>query len=173
MQNGWHILAPLTALQRPERQSRGDSMKRLIVTLLFASLSATAWSAADGADWRQKVDPWVLDTSSGGRTTEFLVYLRDQADLSDAARQGDKAARGRYVFERLSELAQRTQEPVIAALAAAGVEYRPFWVANMIWVRGDLATVRAMAERADVAGVHANPKVKMEMPAAGAGVEGV
>src|SRR4030095_16323284 len=87
-QDGWHILAGQTAFQRPERQSRGDSMKRFIVTLLLTTVSATAWSA--GIDWRAKVDPWVLDTSNGGRTTEFLVYLRDQADLRDAVRQPNK-----------------------------------------------------------------------------------
>jgi len=66
-------------------------MKRFIVILLFATVSATAWGA--GVDWRAKVDPWVLDTSNGSRTTEFLVYLRDQADLRDAARQSSKEAR--------------------------------------------------------------------------------
>jgi len=144
-------------------------MKRFIVTLLFAIVSATAWGA--GVDWRAKVDPWVLDTSNGGRTTEFLVHLRDQADLRDAARQSSKEARGRFVYERLNETARRTQGPVIEVLRAAGVEYRPFWVSNMIWVRGDIATVRAMAERADVEGVRANPRVKMEMPARGVGLD--
>jgi subtilisin family serine protease len=144
-------------------------MKRFIVTLLLTTVSATAWSA--GIDWRAKVDPWVLDTSNGGRTTEFLVYLRDQADLRDAVRQPNKDARGRFVFERLTETAQRSQAPVIDALRAAGVEYRPFWIANMIWVRGDAATVRAMAERADVEGIRANPHVKMAMPERGAGLD--
>ena len=48
-------------------------MKRIIVTLLLLTAAATAWSVEAGADWRQKVDPWVLDTSSDGRSTEFLV----------------------------------------------------------------------------------------------------
>src|SRR4029453_1327056 len=41
----------------------------------------------------------------------------------------------------------------------------------MIWVRGDAATVRAMAERADVEGIRANPHVTMEMPERGVGLD--
>ena len=145
-------------------------MKRLIVTVLLASATAVAWGAENGAAWQQKVDPWVVDTAGSGRTTEFLVYLREQADLRDAARQTSKQARGRFVYERLSETAARTQGPVISALRSAGVEYRSFWVANMIWVRGDLSVVRAMAERADVQGIRANPAVRMEFPKPAAGV---
>jgi hypothetical protein len=139
-------------------------MKRLIVTILLASAAATGWTAESDAAWRQKVDPWVLETSGSGRSTEFLVYLRDQANLRDAARQPSKLARGQLVFDRLTEVAARTQPPVIDALRSAGVEYRSFWVVNMIWVRGDASVVQAMAEREDVAGVHANPHVRMEFP---------
>jgi len=144
-------------------------MKRLIVTSLLAFAAATGWSAESGADWQRKVDPWVLDTAVSGQSTEFLVYLREQADLHDAAQQHSKLARGRLVFERLTDVASRAQAPVIAALRAAGVEYRPYWVVNMIWVRGDASVVRAMAERADVAAVHANPQVQMQFPMPGQG----
>ena len=40
--------------------------------------------------------------------------------------------------ERLRELAQRTQAGLIAELDHGGAEYRSFWAANMIWVRGSL-----------------------------------
>jgi uncharacterized repeat protein (TIGR01451 family) len=51
----------------------------------------------------------------------------------------------------------------LAELKALGVSYRPFWVTNMIWVRGDAASVQAMAQRADVARLEANPWVKMDL----------
>ena len=38
---------------------------------------------AQGADFGSKVDPWVRDTASRGET-EFLVMLRQQADLRGA-----------------------------------------------------------------------------------------
>jgi serine protease AprX len=146
-------------------------MQRIIATIVLAAVAGSAWGVDSGVDWRAKVDPWVLDTTSGERTTEFLVFLREQADLRDAASQHSKAARGAVVYERLNEVAQRTQAPVIAALAAAGVEYRSYWITNMIWVRGDATVAQAMAERADVEGVRANPAVRLALPAREPGVD--
>jgi len=37
------------------------------------------------------------------------------------------------------------------------VEYKNFWVANMIWVRAGSDVVQALAQRADVAHIYANP----------------
>ncbi len=45
------------------------------------------------------------------------------------------------------------------AQSSAKLEYRPFWVANMIWVRGDRQAVQALAQRDDVEHLYANPEV--------------
>lgn len=116
--------------------------------------------------WAQKVDQWVLDTAvtNADGQTEFLVYLKEQADLSQAAQLDTKLAKGQYVFEQLTATAERTQAPLLAQLAREGVAYQSFWVANMVWVRGDLNVVQAMAQRDDVAHIYANPTVKLDMP---------
>ncbi len=123
---------------------------------------------ASQAPWQDKVDPWVLETASanaaGGGETEFLVFLADQADLSAAATLPTKLEKGRYVYETLTRKAAATQGPLIASLKARGVEHRPYWVANMIWVRGNLADIQALAARADVAHLYANPTVHMAEP---------
>ncbi len=110
--------------------------------------------------WQNKVDAWVLETATS-RETEFLIYMAEQADLSGAAMLPTKQEKGRYVFERLVETARRSQQPLIEALQAAGVSYRPYWVANMIWARGDLALVQLIAARPDVARLYANPWVQL------------
>ncbi|MGB3716920.1 MAG: S8 family serine peptidase, partial [Candidatus Promineifilaceae bacterium] len=56
------------------------------------------------------------------------------------------------------------QPPVIAALNSIGVEYRSYWVANMIWVRGDISVIEAMARRPDIAHIYANPTVQLDSP---------
>ena len=144
----------------------------LVGVLLSASTlpllaAGPAENKAPQAPWQSKVDPWVLATAANaaGGETEFLVFLADQADLSAAAALSTKLEKGRYVYETLTQKAAATQGPLIAALKARGVAYRPYWVANMIWVRGDLATVQALAARADVAHLYANPTVHMEEPA--------
>lgn len=116
------------------------------------------------AVWTQKVDPWVLSTAVSNQPTEFLVFLTEQADLSGAAALPTKAAKGQYVFEQLTAVAQRTQPPLLNELNRAGVEHQAFWIANMIWVRGDMGTIEQLAQRPDVAHLYANPAVKMEEP---------
>ncbi len=137
----------------------------------LAAVLGAAWAAAASAQaggpapaWQQKVDPWVLETATAERQTEFIVFLAEQADLAGAKAIATKEDKGRYVMERLTEVAGRTQPAVLADLAARGVEHRPYWVANMIWARAGLDTVQAMAERADVAHVYANPAVALQSP---------
>ncbi len=137
-----------------------------IVVLLAASLPAAS-RAAPRAPWESKVDPWVLQTTQKGES-EFLVYLAEQADLSGAASLPTKEAKSRYVFEQLSRLAARTQGPLLDELRRLGVDFRPYWVANMVWVRGGRAAVRRLAARPDVAHIFANPKVRLQQPAANA-----
>ena len=133
--------------------------------VLFALLAGSPLPApAESASaWQSKVDTWVTATAANGET-EFLIYLSEQADLSGAAALPTKLEKGRYVYEALTRVAQRTQGPVIAALQASGAEYHPYWVANVIWARGDQRLVQAMAARPDVAHLYANPWVPLDEP---------
>jgi uncharacterized repeat protein (TIGR01451 family) len=133
--------------------------------LLVAALISVT-STAQAAMWQSKVDPWVTDTLADGSETEFLVHLVEQADLSAAAALKNKEDKGKYVYARLTEVAGRTQSPVLSLLKAAGVEHRTYWVTNMIWVRGNRAILRTLASRGDIAHVYANPAVALSEPPA-------
>jgi serine protease AprX len=111
----------------------------------------------------QKVDPWVLDTASRG-DTEFLVMLREQADVRGARALPTKTEKGAFMADALAATAARTQAPILALLEARGAEHRSYWVANMIWVRGGLALVGELAAREDVFHVYANPWVRLAGP---------
>ena len=120
------------------------SLITLLVLLVIAS-SSLALAAQEAPDaWRAKVDPWVLDTASEGET-EFIVFLSQQANVSGAEALTSKVEKGRFVFEALTQTADATQGPVLKALQAAGVEYRPYWITNMIWVRGGLGAIVSVA----------------------------
>ena len=134
----------------------------LTVVFLITGLAGYAAQPDHAAAWTQKVDGWVLATAASQSQTEFLVYLAEQADLSGAAAMPTKQTKGEYVLRRLTAVAERTQPAVITVLKAAGVAYRPFWVANMIWVKGNTAVIQTLAQRADVAYLYANPAVKLE-----------
>jgi len=93
-----------------------------------------------------------------------LVILAEQADLSAAMFAPTREARLRYVYETLRETALRTQAPLCAELDAAGVGYRPFYVVNMLALRGDRALVMRLAARPEVARIAANPRVRQTLP---------
>jgi len=135
----------------------------LITSSFTVSTAISSPQPAQPGPWQTKVDPWVLETATQGET-EFIVFLAEQADLSGAASLKTKLEKGTYVYQRLTEVAARTQPPVLAALESLGVEHRPYWVANMIWVRAGADAVRSVAQRADVAHLYANPTVHFEEP---------
>jgi len=141
-------------------------MKKRLFLLLLSVLGLGCFppESASADPWEDKVDPWVID-SAGKGPTEFLVLLSAKGDLGGARAMTTKAARRRHVYQQLTDTATRTQAPVIAALKALGVQYRSYWVVNGFWVQGDLAAIRALAQRADVAHVYANPLVRLELPA--------
>ena len=113
--------------------------------------------------WQSKVDPAVLNALTGG-DTEFILFLSEQADLSGAMTIKSKGEKGEYVYQSLIDVARRTQNPITTTLSEMGIDYRPFWIANMIWVRGDINILASMAKRSDVAHIYANPKVQMDQP---------
>jgi len=133
----------------------------LTLALVIIAAAAVVVAGPPNSDWRDKVDPWVLD-SGRSQETEFLVFLDDQADLSAAAQLPTKEAKGQYVFQTLTEIASRAQVPVLDDLRSRGIEHRAYWIANMIWVRSGIDTVQAMAERSDVAHIYANPSVRVD-----------
>jgi hypothetical protein len=136
----------------------------LAIAILIASSPLAAEPLVGNAAWRSKVDAHVLSDLERLRSTEFVVFLEAQADLSATRAMHGKERKGRYVFERLQAMARATQGGVLDELARRGAEHRAFWVANAIWVRGDQATLESVAARPEVARVLGNPRVAMDRP---------
>lgn len=138
-------------------------MRRLHVVIFAFALAAAAASNAAFADKiSPALDRALADAADG--QAEMLVVLAEQADLAPAAALTTKAAKGRFVFERLSETARRTQGPLLAELARIGAPSRPFWAANFVWTKGDLNLAQALAAREDVARLETNPRLVLEPP---------
>ena len=139
-------------------------LRSALLILLLVPAVASAGSGGDGADlWRHKVHARVLEEVRGG-TTEFMVFLDEQADLSFASTVESREARGREVVQALQRTAAETQAPVLALFDRLGVEYRSYWIANMIWVRGDEAALAAVAGLGEVRRIDANPTVTLSLP---------
>lgn len=138
----------------------------LVAGLLFSLCceSAAAPIERDTSPLLEKADAWVVRKLAREGTAEILVVLRDKADLSSARALRGKEARGRFVVEQLRGTADRAQAPLLAWLAARGIEHRPFWVANMIWVQANSEIAIALAARSEVARLAANPVVRLSIP---------
>ncbi|MEO0972031.1 MAG: S8 family serine peptidase [Pseudomonadota bacterium] len=133
-----------------------------LAPLALLAFTATAQVAAPPAN----IDPWVVETSQDANKTEFIVFLDSQADITAIDKKRSRRKRGAAVYQLLSEHAQATQGPLLARLREAGVEHRPYWIANMVWVRGSRQLAEELAARKDVAHLYANPQVAMKRPMA-------
>ena len=113
--------------------------------------------------WRDKVHPLVLEQVQDG-PADFILFLDDQARPTIAASTLDKHERTRLVAEQLQSHAERTQATLIERLTRMGAEYRSYWIANMIWVRADAATLQSLAGLEEIRRVDANPVVSVNLP---------
>jgi serine protease AprX len=110
------------------------------------------------------VAPQVWEATANDAEADFLLILEDQADLSAEATFPTREARLSYVYDALRQVALRSQAGVRARLDAAGVDYRPFYIVNMLAVRGDRSLATRMAAFPGVAAVVANPRIRQALP---------
>jgi subtilisin family serine protease len=112
------------------------------------------------------VDPQVtadLEASVDG-TARFVVYLKEQADLSAAFSITDWSARGRYVLDTLRATAQRSQAGLRAELDGAGAQYESRYIVNAMVVRGDAALADRLVARPEVGFIGPDTKIPSPKP---------
>ncbi len=134
---------------------------------LQPSLAATIGTTPIGG----RLDPQALALAERDGQARVIVSLVDQADLSGAEQLTGKTARARYVYERLTEVASRSQPPLTAWLAGEGASSVPLWVVNALIVQAGPSTLRALAARDEVGSVRLAGSVELiePLPEAGRG----
>jgi hypothetical protein len=83
------------------------------------------------------VDPTIWQALESQGQADILVVLREQADLSAALGLTTKEEKGWCVYQKLTEVAERTQAPLRAFLDQRRAVYRPYWIHNLIRVQAD------------------------------------
>jgi uncharacterized repeat protein (TIGR01451 family) len=171
-QHFWQSKRRLMLKARIDRIRLGGHLFINIV-LVIALVGSSGASGAASMPWESKVDPALLHAAAES-PVEFLVFLNEQADLSEAHNLPTKREKGEYVFRRLTETARRTQGSLLAALdqiaarSPAGLDYRQFWVVNAVWVRAGAGAssdaIAQIAARPDVAHIYANTENRLELP---------
>jgi serine protease AprX len=112
----------------------------------------------------EKIAPRVFSDTAGGGTTEALVVISEQADLTHASALRSKLEKGRFVVNALRAVAERTQAPILTFLEQRGIPYQSFYIVNMIKVTGNRSLMQELAARSDVARIDANPYVRTSLP---------
>jgi hypothetical protein len=137
----------------------------LLLAAIWVLVSGTSAAGDRRAEALDKIEPLILEKLATSDQTDFFIWMAERADLSAAYRLRTKEQRGRFVYEMLLETAEHSQRGLRQYLDSLGVEYRPFYIANKILVRGgNQALVQRIAVRADVSHITANHEVQLDEP---------
>lgn len=110
-----------------------------------------------------RLDPQVQTELDAAGSSDIVVVLASQADLSAADEIADWAERGQYVYDTLNAHASLAQTGVRRMLDAAGVSYKPLYIINALIVdAADTATVNLLLARPDVAQIVGNHQIAVE-----------
>jgi len=123
--------------------------KYLFFLLILFCISSVSFAQKQN-EWQSKVDAVVLNKLKFQTNTEFIVVMKEQADLSGAYKIRMKEEKGIYVYKKLTETANRTQPDVVNILNNKKASFQQFWVANVIWVNGDIDLVREISQLSSV-----------------------
>jgi subtilisin family serine protease len=115
-------------------------------------------------DQPERVDPQILNdlAAAPDGKADFLVFVEDQPDLSDAYTIPDWEARGWFVYRTLKENAERSQRPLREWLETRDLPYRSFWMINALEVHGTVDDLRALESHEAVALLRADYLVSLD-----------
>jgi len=77
-------------------------------------------------DTAGKIAPQVLAETADGASASVVVFLADQADVRAANDMKDQDARGWYVYDTLTQHAERTQAGLRRFLDSRGIGYQSY-----------------------------------------------
>ncbi|MEO0339156.1 MAG: S8 family serine peptidase, partial [Bacteroidota bacterium] len=114
--------------------------------------------------WVQKVDHHLLSAFNQEPKQDFIVLMQEQADVSFAYQLLSKQDKGRFVFERLSHTASRSQADIQALLLKEGAPFHSIHIYNAIYTKGDIDLLEKIAKRKDVTYIYANSDFSLQLP---------
>jgi hypothetical protein len=123
------------------------------------------------AAWIGGLLVYFLAGQPGFYGEQLFVVLRDQAEVSEAAKIADRTERLRFVYTTLTHHAEQTQSNLRATLDRLGVEYQPYYLVNGMEVRAGPALRAYLAAQPEVERIldspHLRPVPEPEPPLAG------
>lgn len=136
----WLILIGLLSWLAVQLVAR--RMPKPLPILLSIGLAVLAIGAAGAA--------YATSGNTGSYGNYFFVIMREQADLSQAAKIGNLTERRRFVYTTLVDQADRTQGSLRQLLDQRGVRYTSFYLMNALEVEGDVFLRQQIAAMPEV-----------------------
>jgi subtilisin family serine protease len=136
-----------------------------VATLIVSWFSSSPAAADDPVD---NVDPAVFAQLAAEGETTFWAVLSADADLGPASDIDDRSARGTFVVDELTDVAEESQAALIARLDELGVPYESFWVVNAVEITADETVLSEVAARPEVEQVVADRVYEIPEPVPGA-----
>ncbi len=120
-----------------------------------------AWNLPEDTDWKDKVSPVLIEKARQSVEVNFMVMLKQEADVAAAKQLRTKDEKALFVYSQLQETAKTTQAEIINILKARNVKFRSFYIVNAIQVIGNIELIELLAERREVATIIDNPAMKL------------
>jgi subtilisin family serine protease len=133
---------------------------KLSAFILLITLSAASSLFASDPQAMGKIEPKLASRVALEGSSEALIVLSEQADLSGADLLPTKEAKAQFVYGRLREVAERSQAPIRKILEERGIPYQSFLSVNMILIKGSLDSMYEIAQHPAVLRIESNPHVK-------------
>jgi hypothetical protein len=140
-------------------------MKPQLFTILLLLLSFLPLTAQTDK-WVSKVSPHVLEKVQAEGKTDFLIWMKEQADLSKAKNLRTKEEKTDFVFTRTLAVAEATQPTVEKLIREHNAPSLSYFFVNALWSEGDLKLIREIAELPEVQFILYNTRFQLDEPLA-------
>jgi len=133
----------------------------LLTTMLVAACAAPAYGA--------QVNPRLADDARQAGRAEALIVLADQDTPAMATLPAGAGylAHRRALVGALRQRAETQQAGLRAWLDARHIEYRPFWLANMVYAKLSADDLAALGARREISRIEPNPVIRLSQPQPG------
>jgi len=139
--------------------------KILFIYFLIFSFSIGIY-AQSSSIWMEKISPNLTEQAAKENSNlDFMVILKNQADLSAASTKTTKISKGTYVLSQLTATAAQSQTGLVEYLNQQNMTFRSFFIVNAIQTTGNEDQLMAIAQFPTVKKIIANSPYRIEAPA--------
>ncbi|MBT8233824.1 MAG: S8 family serine peptidase [Saprospiraceae bacterium] len=137
-------------------------MNRILYFLILFAATFFIYSFDKVEEFNGKIDHNLTLLFKQNNLVDCLIQFNEKADISSAQLITDKTEKGRFVYQILSDVSQKSQNEVIAYLKNEDVSFSNFLVVNAIAAKLSLEQVEWIANDPNVKAIAHDPWVRIE-----------